>query len=292
MRRLWLGVELLTVFGAVPAAYAVWGLGAIPPLPLLCGAALLAFASLRRDATFDRAELSRAAARHHRAGPWLRRFALGAVAVAAVVAVVLPEQFLDLPRQRPGLWALIMVFYPLVSVVPQELIWRTFFHHRYRPLFRSRAALVAGSAIAFGFMHIVFYSWVAVALTAAGGALFALTYERTRSLWHVCGEHALYGCLMFTIGLGNFFYNGAAAQRAAEAAKSTSSVHSPARRLSVNKPKWSGEHGSPNDGPTMRSGRAPGSGSSSAAASPGEQSRSRAPHTPHTGAATDGSRSR
>ncbi|MEU4707697.1 hypothetical protein AB0G00_14815 [Nocardia salmonicida] len=43
------------------------------------------------------------------------------------------------------------------------------------------------------------------------GVLFATRYQRTRSLLTTSVEHALYGILMFTIGLGDFFYHGAAA---------------------------------------------------------------------------------
>ncbi len=46
-------------------------------------------------------------------------------------------------------------------------------------------------------------------LDSRGGWLFADTYRQSRSLWLVCLEHALYGDLIFTIGLGTFFYHGA-----------------------------------------------------------------------------------
>ena len=42
--------------------------------------------------------------------------------------------------------------------------------------------------------------------------MFATTYQRYRSLALVCLEHAIYGCLIFTLGLGWYFY-GAAWQR-------------------------------------------------------------------------------
>jgi hypothetical protein len=45
-------------------------------------------------------------------------------------------------------------------------------------------------------------------LTFFGGYLFAYTYAKTRSLLLVSIEHALYGCLLYTIGLGRFFYTG------------------------------------------------------------------------------------
>jgi hypothetical protein len=40
--------------------------------------------------------------------------------------------------------------------------------------------------------------------------MFAGDYARRRSLGLACLEHGLYGCLIFTIGLGRYFYTGAA----------------------------------------------------------------------------------
>ncbi len=65
------------------------------------------------------------------------------------------------------------------------------------------------SGIGFGFAHIVFDNWVAPALCAIGGLIFAHTYRRTRSLALASFEHALYGDLVFTLGLGRYFYHGA-----------------------------------------------------------------------------------
>jgi membrane protease YdiL (CAAX protease family) len=56
--------------------------------------------------------------------------------------------------------------------------------------------------------HIVFRNWPAILLTCAGGWLFGTTYRRTSSLLLVSVEHALYGCAIFTIGYGNYFFDG------------------------------------------------------------------------------------
>jgi hypothetical protein len=42
----------------------------------------------------------------------------------------------------------------------------------------------------------------------ATGLLFALRYALTRSFWAVYLEHALWGALVFTVGLGRFFFTG------------------------------------------------------------------------------------
>ncbi len=139
----------------------------------------------------------------------LLRFVVFGTALTLLTWVVFPGLFLSLPRQHPLFWLVIMVLYPLLSVWPQEVIYRRFLFHRYEKAFGPRG-VIAASALAFGFAHIIFLNWVAVALTTAGGAMFARDYSRERSLFLSCLEHSLYGCLIFTIGLGQFFYTGAA----------------------------------------------------------------------------------
>ncbi|HEY1856060.1 CPBP family intramembrane glutamic endopeptidase [Acidocella sp.] len=137
------------------------------------------------------------------------RFSICGAALTLATWLIVPHLFLSLPREHPFFWLLIMVLYPVLSVWPQEVIYRRFLFHRYAPLFGENGVVVA-SALAFGFAHVIFLNPVAVALTTAGGAMFARNYARERSLYLACMEHALYGCLVFTIGLGQFFYTGAA----------------------------------------------------------------------------------
>jgi membrane protease YdiL (CAAX protease family) len=138
----------------------------------------------------------------------LRFLILGAL-LTLFVRTEMPGQYLDLPRHHPTLWLAIMLLYPLLSVWPQEVIFRRFFFARYQPIF-GNTGLVAASALAFGFAHIIFLNWVAVVMTVVGGAIFAADYARYRRLGLACLEHSLYGCLIFTIGLGRYFYTGAA----------------------------------------------------------------------------------
>ena len=138
------------------------------------------------------------------------RFTILAPVIVALTAWFWPETFLSLPLQKPRFWLLIMVLYPVLSVWPQEVLYRAFLFSRYRPLFRSDKAIITASALAFGFAHVIFLNWIAIAMTAIGGLLFARDYARHRSLRLTCLEHSLYGCLIFTVGLGRFFYTGAA----------------------------------------------------------------------------------
>jgi hypothetical protein len=57
-------------------------------------------------------------------------------------------------------------------------------------------------------MHIIFGNVIAPLLTIPGGYLFCRTYARTGSLPAAAIEHAVYGDIVFTVGLGVYFYNG------------------------------------------------------------------------------------
>ena len=96
-----------------------------------------------------------------------------------------------------------------MSVLVQELVYRTFFFHRYGVLFGSwwwTAILVNG--VLFGLGHIVIGTPLAIYGTMATGALFAWRYAMTRSFWAVFIEHTLWGALVFTVGLGRYFFTG------------------------------------------------------------------------------------
>jgi membrane protease YdiL (CAAX protease family) len=54
----------------------------------------------------------------------------------------------------------------------------------------------------------VFLNPLAVLLTIPGGFLLSKTYGRTKSLLVTGIEHAIYGNLVFTVGLGFYFYKG------------------------------------------------------------------------------------
>ncbi len=128
------------------------------------------------------------------------------VFLGITVFIIIPESFFEFPRQRPGIWLIVMLLYPFLSALPQELIYRELFFHRYEKLFSRGWPMVVMSALSFGFLHIIYDNWWAVGLSLAGGFLFARTYEKTDSLWWVAVEHAIYGCLVFTVGMGRYFF--------------------------------------------------------------------------------------
>ncbi|MBO1360795.1 CPBP family intramembrane metalloprotease [Acetobacter sacchari] len=140
----------------------------------------------------------------------LLRFIVLAPLIMIAAWIWSPQTLFSLPREKPGFWLVIVVLYPLLSVWPQEMLYRSFLFRRYGGLFGGDRGTIAASALAFGFAHILFLNWIAIAMTTIGGLLFARDYARHRDLRVACIEHSLYGCLIFTIGLGRFFYTGAA----------------------------------------------------------------------------------
>jgi uncharacterized protein len=135
----------------------------------------------------------------------LLRFTGCTLTLIGLVFALFPHKLFLFPRTEPLYWAVLLIAYPLLSVYPQELLYRAFFVRRYRHLFPRPEWLLFASALVFAWMHLIFRNPFAVLLTLVGGLFFTHTYLRTRSLRLVCLEHSLYGNLIFTIGLGEFF---------------------------------------------------------------------------------------
>lgn len=140
--------------------------------------------------------------------PMLLRFAVCAALLTCFTLAIQPERFLGFVSEKPYIWAMVMLLYPVFSVLPQEFIFRTFFFERYAVLFPTQRAMIMASGLTFGFAHIAFHNWVAPLLCLVGGVIFSATYAKRKSLALVSVEHALYGCFLFTIGLGWYFYHG------------------------------------------------------------------------------------
>jgi len=207
MTRTWLTIEFVVLFAALPLGFRFSPVR-LPALPLLWVVTGYACWRLAIDSRFDRGRLWNIARLPGRLGVILAIFAVAAFAIWLGVRRFAPQLEWGLVRQQPALWALVMVAYPVLSVYPQGLLYRAFFFERYASLFPGRWAMILASAMAFAFLHIVFRNWLAVALTFLGGILFAANYADTGSLASSSFEHALYGCWLFTVGLGQYFYHG------------------------------------------------------------------------------------
>ena len=73
----------------------------------------------------------------------------------------------------------------------------------------STQAAVAASGLVFALAHLMFWNWVALLLTCAGGVIFARAYLGRGGFALAVALHAVCGWVIFTSGLGSFFYHGA-----------------------------------------------------------------------------------
>ncbi len=201
--------ELLVTMLGVPLL--LWLV--LPPrwiLPVVWAMAILCYLVARRiDPTRSMGGWNWAALTWANLRPMLTRFAVCAGLMLAATYAFAPNMLFGFVREKPMFWALVMVAYPLVSVVAQEIVYRRYMFARFHGLLGTPMMLILVSGLGFGFGHIVFDNWVAPALCAVGGVIFSATYHKTRSLALVCIEHALYGDFVFTVGLGRYFYHGA-----------------------------------------------------------------------------------
>jgi uncharacterized protein len=203
--------ELAALFVVAPLLFAVavqrtGYRGAM--FPVLWVLAAICLGVLIADPSFDRSVLFRLPLGHPYAVRAAVRFLVLASALAIVVRRFAPQAFFQWPRRNPRLFVLFIFGYPLLSALPQGIIWRVLFLHRYGPLFDSKATAVLASAVVFALAHATFRNVVAIVLTAIGGALFAWTYLETGSMWLATIEHGAYGVAAFAFGLGEFLYLG------------------------------------------------------------------------------------
>ena len=174
-------------------------------MPLLVSVGLLCLTLLLTDKQFKRKRLWRTKGcwQHIKSTLWFF------VPLASLLCVLLylfsPNLWLDLPTKHPQLWLTTLLIYPLISVLPQELIFRTFFFHRYKPILPDKRHRWWLSSMLFGLAHMVYGNWLAVIGSGLAGFLFGYRYMQSKSTLVVAIEHTLWGSFIFTVGLGAFF---------------------------------------------------------------------------------------
>lgn len=124
-----------------------------------------------------------------------------------ILWATVPGYQIDTSRRWLRFLPFILLFYPLLSALPQELIFRALYYHRYAPLMGSRIRARMVNAAIFSFAHLMYWSVIVAVLTFAGGWLFARLYERHGfpAAWVA---HAIAGNVIFIVGMGYYFYSG------------------------------------------------------------------------------------
>lgn len=200
---LWLEMFLLYLF--LPGIYLI-SRETGPRIPFLIPlliAVSYCWIVLRRDSSFNRKEYGW---NGFKSWKKLLLYWLVYVIISTIaIWVFTPDLLFNLPKTNPLLTLMIWIFYPIWSVLPQELYYRTFFIHRYEHIL-PKAWLIFVNGALFGLVHILFGSWVSVILSFFLGCWLAWRYLKYRSLLVSSLEHGLYGNWVFTVGLGQYFY--------------------------------------------------------------------------------------
>lgn len=209
-RRLWLFIEMIALFGFTPIlVYALLYEYRMPLFQILPPVfiAFIVFLTLDRSFSWKETLLTGISLKHFIS--ILTIFAIAGPALVIFAQNDVPGRFLAFPRYAYDLWVIVMILYPLVSVTTQEIMYRVFFFHRYKPLFeRDPQGAIVLNAVLFSFSHIVFQNVTTLVISLLGGLLFAWRYQSSKSYWALVIEHSLYGNLIFTVGLGKYFYTG------------------------------------------------------------------------------------
>ena len=144
--------------------------------------------------------------------PILIRWVIASFAMLAFIYAIDVERVFYLVKERPQIVPFLLFLYPVLSALPQEFIFCSFFFERYKKFFPSEKIMILASAVVFAYAHVLFINWVAPTLSFIAGLIFAMTYAKTKSLALVTIEHGLYGNVLFLVGLGWYFYGGAVGQ--------------------------------------------------------------------------------
>ena len=145
--------------------------------------------------------------------PILIRWVFASIGMIAFIYFYDPEKMFGIFERTPWYFPIFLcIMYPILSALPQEFIFCSFFFERYKKFFPTDKIMIIASAIVFAYAHVLFINWVAPTLSVIAGLIFAHTYAKSKSLALVTIEHGLYGNVLFLVGLGWYFYGGAVAQ--------------------------------------------------------------------------------
>ncbi|MDQ2180062.1 CPBP family intramembrane glutamic endopeptidase [Marinifilum sp. D714] len=203
MRRLYLWTEMLFLFIGLPLLYYFEMIPVHKAIPLVLVFFYCLFIIIK-DKKFDR-EIFRI----KRDYPWQDFLLKGSILLIITsiwVYIFRTDVFFHLPRNNFWIWVAVIVSYPIWSAYTQEFIFRAFYYHRYKLLFTNPVVMLLVNAVCFAMAHIIFRNWMALIFTFIGSIIFSYTYLRNKSLNAVFLEHSLYGNILFTNGLGIYFY--------------------------------------------------------------------------------------
>ncbi len=99
--------------------------------------------------------------------------------------------------------SVLLPFYLLFSVIPQEIIFRFLFFYKYKDYFNKFEILLLNSLV-FSFCHLIYFDIYILLFSFFGNLLFTFNYIKNKSLLAVTIEHFLLGQTLIILG---FFDN-------------------------------------------------------------------------------------
>jgi membrane protease YdiL (CAAX protease family) len=204
LRRGQLWTELAVFFGLVPLGIAVF-LPASTMFPALFALTAVGLVLLHRTPGFQWSDLTRGRVDLRLVAPFAAVTFACAFAVSWATTDGQPFAF---AAGNPELMVLILVLYPVLSALPQEVVFRPLWFRRYGVLMPAGPTGLVLNAAVFSFAHLMYWSWIVAAMTFAGGIAFAWAYARRGSFPLAVVLHAVAGQIVFLLGLGMFFYSG------------------------------------------------------------------------------------
>ena len=109
----------------------------------------------------------------------------------------------DLDLKKYYFTSVLLLFYLLFSVIPQEIIFRFLFFYKYKDYFNKFEILLLNSLV-FSFCHLIYFDIYILLFSFFGNLLFTLNYMINKSLLVVIVEHFLLGQTLIILG---FFDN-------------------------------------------------------------------------------------
>ncbi|MGC8769286.1 CPBP family intramembrane glutamic endopeptidase [Calditerrivibrio sp.] len=205
-KRFYVVMEILVVFLLIPLSFAFFVKAS--PLFLILAGGLFSFWLLKKDDTFDIKNLYKFPDDKFEYIRLLLQVFIFTVILYLFMLNLLPDRMFYFLKKDFSTWIIIVLMYGLLAVYPQEILYRVLIFHRYGSIFKNNRVVVHLSALLFAFGHILYLHPVSILLSLVGGYLFSITYIRSGSIILVYIEHFLYGFLLYTIGLGEYFYSG------------------------------------------------------------------------------------
>ena len=110
----------------------------------------------------------------------------------------------DLDLKKYYFTPVLLLFYLLFSVIPQEIIFRFLFFYKYKDYFNKFEILLLNSLV-FSFCHLIYFDIYILLFSFFGNLLFTLNYMKNKSLLVVIVEHFLLGQTLIILGFSDNF---------------------------------------------------------------------------------------